>query len=99
MAGYTDLPFRRVCRRNGLYFGTTALIDAGALVHGNPDSESILRRGEEEEFLQVQLLGSIPGDLRKSTCILREGPGTSMYWTSTWGAPCRRCSNAMLGRH
>ena len=74
MAGYTDLPFRRVCRLYGLRLGTTALIDSGALVHGNPDSESILRRGEEEEYLQVQLLGSIPEDLRKATRILREGP-------------------------
>ena len=73
MAGYTDLPFRRVCRRYGLYYGTTALIDAGALVHGNPDNDSILRRGEEEEFLQVQLLGSIPEDLKLSAQILRDG--------------------------
>ncbi|MCQ2397537.1 MAG: tRNA-dihydrouridine synthase, partial [Lentisphaeria bacterium] len=72
MAGYTDLPLRRVCRRYGLHYGTTALIDAGALVHGNPDSEAILHRGEEEEFLQVQLLGSIPSDIRRSVEILRD---------------------------
>lgn len=95
MAGYTDLPFRRVCRRNGLYFGTTALIDAGALVHGNPDSESILRRGEEEEFLQVQLLGSIPGDLRKSTCILREGPWHFDVLDFNMGCPVQK----VLKRH
>ena len=48
MAGYTDLPLRRMCRKFGLKHGTTALIDAGALVHGNRGNAEILHRGEEE---------------------------------------------------
>ena len=72
MAEYTDLPFRRACRLSGLYYAHTALIDAGALAHGNPDSDTILKRGEEEKYLAVQLLGSIPEDIQKAAKILNK---------------------------
>lgn len=97
MAGYTDLPFRRVCRRYGLYYGTTALIDAGALVHGNPDNVAILHRGEEEEWLQVQLLGSIPSDIRTSTRILRDGPWHFDVLDFNMGCPVRKVAKRLAG--
>ncbi len=71
MAGFTDLPFRRVCRRFGLYYAHTALIDAGALTYGNQESSSILARGADEPYLAVQLLGSIPEHIRVSAQLLR----------------------------
>lgn len=70
LAGYTDLPYRRVCRANGCHWMYTALIDSGALVHGNRENENILRRGPEEPWLGVQLLGSIPSDIAKSAEML-----------------------------
>lgn len=97
MAGYTDLPLRRVCRKFGLHYGTTALIDAGALVHDNPDSASILRRGEEEEFLQVQLLGSIPSDIRRSVEILRDGPWHFDVLDFNMGCPVRKVLKRIAG--
>ena len=97
MAGYTDLPFRRVCRRYGLYYGTTALIDAGALVHGNPDNTAILHRGEEEEWLQVQLLGSIPTDIRTSTRILRDGSWHFDALDFNMGCPVRKVIKRLAG--
>ncbi len=72
LAGYTDLPYRRACRSQGAHFMFTALIDAGALVHGNPENEHILERGEEEDWLGVQLLGSIPSDVAHSAEMLNE---------------------------
>ena len=50
MAGYTDLPFRRSCRAQGAYYMFTALIDSGALVHGNKENENILKRGDDEPW-------------------------------------------------
>ena len=97
MAGYTDLPFRRACRRYGLYYGTTALVDAGALVHGNPDCVPILHRGEEEEWLQVQLLGSIPTDIRTSTRILRDGPWHFDALDFNMGCPVRKVIKRLAG--
>jgi tRNA-dihydrouridine synthase B len=60
LAGYTDLPFRRPCRRHGCRYAFTPLIDAGALVYGNRHNARILLRGEDEPWLGVQLLGSDP---------------------------------------
>lgn len=97
MAGYTDLPLRRVCRLYGLYYGTTALVDAGALVHGNPDCESILRRGGEEEYLQVQLLGSIPRDVRQSARILRDGPWHFDVLDFNMGCPVQKVQKRKAG--
>ena len=70
LAGYTDLPFRMACREQGVYYAYTALIDSGALVHGNRENDFILKRGPEEPWLGVQLLGSIPDDIRKSAQML-----------------------------
>ncbi|MBQ9366176.1 MAG: tRNA-dihydrouridine synthase family protein, partial [Victivallales bacterium] len=70
MAGYTDLPFRMSCRAQGAFYMFTALIDSGALVHGNKENGNILRRGKDEPWLGVQLLGSIEGDIAKSAEML-----------------------------
>ena len=60
LSGYTDLPFRRACRRHGCEYAFTPLVDAGALVHGNPRNDRLLARGPEEPWLGTQLLGASP---------------------------------------
>ena len=90
LAGYTDLPFRRICRAFGLNYASTALIDAGALAHGNPDSDFILHRGEDEPWLQVQLLGSLIQDLRLSVRLLRDGPWHFDALDFNMGCPVRK---------
>ncbi|MGI6354252.1 MAG: tRNA-dihydrouridine synthase family protein [Lentisphaerae bacterium] len=70
LAGYTDLPFRMACRRFGLVYAHTPLIDAGALVYGNRDNPLILARGPEEPWLATQVLGSQPENLRKAGAML-----------------------------
>ena len=70
LAGYTDVPYRLACRKMGCKYAYTALIDSGALVHGNPDNEAILQRDPSENWLGVQLLGSMPEDIAKSTDML-----------------------------
>lgn len=74
LAGYTDLPFRRSCRRQGLRLAYTALIDAGALVYGNDENEAILARGDDEPWLGVQLLGSRLELLEAAAPMLLERP-------------------------
>ncbi len=97
MAGYTDLPLRRMCRRFGLEYGTTALIDAGALVHGNHGNAEILHRGEEEGWLQVQLLGSVPTDLRFAVKALRDGPWHFDNLDFNMGCPVRKVLKRRAG--
>lgn len=97
MAGYTDLPMRRICRRFGLYYGTTALVDAGALVHANPDCRTILHRGKEDEWLQVQLLGSIPTDIRMAVRLLREHESHFDALDFNMGCPVRKVLRRVAG--
>lgn len=57
LCGYTDVAFRRSCRRYGMIYGFTPLVEAGALIYKNPTCERILFRGKDEPWLAAQLLG------------------------------------------
>ena len=101
MAGYTDLPFRRLCRHFGLKTAYTPLIDSGALVYGNRDNPVILARGEDEPWLAVQVLGSRHEDLRKAALMLDRMPFDAVDFNM--GCPVRkvlkRGAGAELTRH
>ena len=70
LAGYTDLPFRRMCWKQGMDQAYTALIDAGALIFGNPENSHILARGDDEPWVGVQLMGSRLDLLEKAAPML-----------------------------
>lgn len=67
LSGYTDLPFRRQCRKQGCVYAFTPLIDAGGVIFANPKTETALLRGEDEPWLGIQMLGSDPELLRRAT--------------------------------
>ncbi len=58
LSGYTDLPYRRSLRRQGCFFAFTEMVDAASIAYSNNNSIELLRRGDEEDFLAVQLVGS-----------------------------------------
>jgi tRNA-dihydrouridine synthase B len=70
LAGYSDVAFRRSCRRYGCRVAFTPLIDACALAYGNRHNREILARGEDEEWLGVQVLGSDPAMLERAAAQL-----------------------------
>jgi tRNA-dihydrouridine synthase B len=72
LAGYTDLPFRRSCRRHGCYYAFTPLIEAGAILYKNPRTNKQLCRGTDEPWLGVQILGSNPDLLKEATQYLND---------------------------
>ncbi|NLF18491.1 MAG: tRNA-dihydrouridine synthase family protein [Lentisphaerae bacterium] len=74
LAGYTDVPFRRSCRRCGCRRAFTPLIDACALIYGNRHNAEILARDASEPWLGVQLLGSDPAQLREAAERLQAMP-------------------------
>lgn len=74
LAGYTDIPFRRLCRKFGCRRAFTPLIDACALVYGNRHNREILARGEDEPWLGVQVLGSEPAVMARAAAMLRAMP-------------------------
>lgn len=72
LAGYTDEPFRRVCRRCGCRFAFTPLVDAQAVVHAADRNRTLLVRGNDEPWLGVQLLGANPETLGEAARTLNE---------------------------
>lgn len=73
LAGYTDLPYRHSVRRHGCRFAFTEMIDAGSLVFGNAKTKRFLDRGNDEDWLGVQLIGSDPETLRAAVTIINDG--------------------------
>lgn len=70
LSGYTDLPYRRSARRFGCKYCFTEMIDAGSLAYGNNKTTRFLDRGNDEEWLGVQLVGSNHERIRNSVDIL-----------------------------
>ena len=64
LSGYTDLAYRRAARRCGCRFSFTEMVDCSSLVYASHRGELMLRRGDDEDFLGVQLVGAIPEHLR-----------------------------------
>lgn len=72
LAGYTDLPYRNSARRHGCLFAFTEMIDAGSLVFGHGKTQSMLKRGDKETWLGVQIVGSEHEILKKATRIISQ---------------------------
>ncbi|MFZ2657419.1 MAG: tRNA-dihydrouridine synthase family protein [Victivallales bacterium] len=70
LAGFTDLPYRSSARRHGCLFAFTEMIDAGSLVFGHGKTLSMLKRGENETWLGVQIVGSEHEILKKAARII-----------------------------
>lgn len=57
MAGYSDLPYRRICRRMGSALSYTEFVSTDAVVRGNARTLSMLRYVEEERPVIFQIFG------------------------------------------
>ena len=66
LSGFTDLAYRRAARRGGCRYAFTEMVDAASLAYANGNGEYLLKRGEEEDFLAVQLVGAEPELLKKA---------------------------------
>ncbi len=66
LSGFTDLPYRRSARRHGCVFAFAEMVDAASLAHTPERGLALAARGEEEEFLGVQVVGADPEWLKRS---------------------------------
>ena len=60
MAGVTDEPFRRLCREQGAGLFYTEMVSAKALYYRNRNTGILMRTGEGEHPVGIQLFGSDP---------------------------------------
>ena len=65
LAGYTNLPFRRVVRElGGVGLCTTDLVNARSLLEKNPRALKLIETDPVDSPLAVQLFGSVPEEMR-----------------------------------
>ncbi len=72
VAGHTDLPMRRAARRHGCCFAFTEMIDAGSLVFQSGKTPQLAVRGNDEDFLGIQLVGSDLSQLTRAVEIVND---------------------------
>ena len=72
LSGFTDLAYRRSARRHGCRFAFAEMVDAASLAHTPQRGLALAARGEDEEFLGVQLVGADHEWLKRSCDELNE---------------------------
>ena len=72
LSGFTDIAYRRAARRCGCQYAFTEMIDAASLAYASERTRPMLYRGEEEDFLGVQLVGADPTLLYRAVTALNE---------------------------
>lgn len=101
LSGYTDAAYRRSMRRHGCRYAFTEMVDAAALVYARERSLHMLRRGEGEDFLGVQLLGGDPELLKGAVDVLNGYDFEVLDFNLGCPVPkvSKKCAGAELGRH
>lgn len=72
MAGYTDLPFRMLCREWGAACAVTELVSAKGMVYKSPGTKDLLATCPGDSPLVVQLFGSEPEMFERAMDMLLE---------------------------
>ncbi|MFW5792147.1 MAG: tRNA dihydrouridine synthase, partial [Desulfohalobiaceae bacterium] len=72
LAGFSDLPFRLLCREHGCTVACTEMVSAKGLLYNSPGTESLLATSPLDQPLVVQLFGSEPGELSRAVSLLKE---------------------------
>ncbi|NOZ84689.1 MAG: tRNA dihydrouridine synthase DusB [Deltaproteobacteria bacterium] len=72
MAGFANLPFRRLCRELGCDFVTTEMVSAEGLVRCGAGSEKLLADHPLDRPRAVQLFGADPGSMARAALLIQE---------------------------
>lgn len=98
LAGYSDLPFRLLCRRHGAAVACTEMVSAKGLAQGNRPTRALLRTCPEDGPLVVQLFGRDPDVMR---AVMRGLADEYPWFDCNMGCPVPKvmktgCGAAML---
>ena len=75
MAGVTNAPFRRLCRRQGAGLYVNEMIGARALVSGDPKTSHLASFPPDESPRSIQLYGTSPGPVGEAVAMLVDDRG------------------------
>ena len=74
MAGVTDQPFRRLCRREGCGLAYTEMVSAKAILYKNRNTKPLMEVHPQEGPVVLQLFGSDPEILSRIAAQVEDGP-------------------------
>ncbi len=99
LSGYTDLPYRRSARRGGCRYAFTEMIDACSLAYRNDKTHLMLDRGNDEEWLGVQLVGAKADKIAEAVEVINSHDFNVLDFNL--GCPvakvAKKCAGAALG--
>ncbi|MBQ3892794.1 MAG: tRNA-dihydrouridine synthase family protein [Mailhella sp.] len=72
LAGWSDLPFRLLCREQGAAACCTEMVSAKGLVYGGKNTEDLLQTADGDQPLVVQVFGAEPEFMQKAVRILKD---------------------------
>lgn len=72
LAGWSDLPFRLLCREQGARVACTEMVSAKGLVYGGKNTADLLQTDERDNPLVVQIFGAEADFMQKGVQILKE---------------------------
>lgn len=74
MAGVCDLPFRILCKEQGVGLVCTEMVSAKAIMYNNRNTEELLTVDERERPVSLQLFGSDPEIVSSQAARIEERP-------------------------
>ena len=74
LAGYSDLPFRLICRENGAAFCFSEMISCHGLVFAQKNTLELLQSIADERPIGIQLFGSDPVLMGKAAALVSSRP-------------------------
>jgi len=78
MAGYTDLPYRTLCKDFGCDFAYTEMVSAKGLVYGGEGSRALLALSPDEGRAGVQIFGSEPEIMARAAREIARDPAVAL---------------------
>ena len=73
MAGFTDLPMRRQCRRFGAEYTVTEMVSAAALCYRDRKTADLAYLSEDDAPCAVQLFGHDPDQMARAAAMIASG--------------------------
>ncbi len=95
MSGVTDMPFRRLVKRNGASLVISEMIACQAMIRENHKTIMRAMRSSDEGHMAVQLAGCVPEDMAVAAKMNEEG-GAAII-DINMGCPAKKVTNGYAG--
>lgn len=96
LAGYSDLPFRMLCREHGCKITCTEMVSVKGLVFGGANTERLCDAHPEDDPAILQLFGSDPQSYEPAMNTVLEN-GNFRYFDLNAGCPVRKVTKTGAG--